>query len=87
MKIAVVTTGHRPDDDRIYFKEIASLLTKYPRIDLIAPTAPDENYDLAPGVALHALPRRGGVAGRLLTAVRAARAVIRLDPEDRKSVV
>ncbi len=81
MKIAVVTTGHRPDDDRIYFKEIASLLTKYPRIDLVAPTAPDENYDLAPGVALHPLPRRGGVAGRLLTAVRAARAVIHLDPD------
>ena len=81
MRIAIATTGHRPDDDRIYFKEIAGLLTKYPRIDLIAPTAPGETYDLAPGVALHPVPRRGGIVGRLLTAVRAARAVIRLDPD------
>lgn len=81
MNIAIVTTGHRPDDDRIFFKEVASLLTKYPRIDLIAPTEPGETYALAPGVALHPIPRRGGIAGRLLTAFRAARAVIRLDPD------
>ena len=81
MNIAVVTTGHRPDDDRIYFKEIAGLLTRYPRIDLIAPTEPGETFGLAPGVALHPIPRRGGIVGRLLTVLRAARAVIRLAPD------
>ena len=81
MNIAIVTTGHRPDDDRIYFKEIAGLLTKYPRIHLIAPVGPGETFELAPGVELHPIPRRGGVAGRLWTAIRMAREVIRLNPD------
>ncbi len=78
MKIVVLSTGHRPNDDRIYYKEILSLLTKYPRIDLIVPVNPGESYDLCAGVVLHSLPRRCGLVGRLLTVFMGAIKVIRL---------
>ena len=81
MKIVVLTTGHRPDDDRVYHKEVVSLLRRYPRIDLVAPVEPGENPSLAPGVVLHALTRRGGAWGRFRTALQAARVAIRLRPD------
>ena len=81
MKIAVLTTAHRPDDDRIYYKEVVSLLTRYPQVDLIAPVQPGEAYALGPGVALRPLPRRRGVWGRLRTVAAAAAEAIRLKPD------
>ena len=65
MKIVVLTTGHRPDDDRVYFKEVASLLTRYPRVDLIAPADAGQTYAIDAGTVLHPLARRRGVWGRL----------------------
>lgn len=81
MKIVVLTTGHRPDDDRIYYKEIISLLTRYPRIDLVAPVVKGEAYNLDAGVVLHPLRKRSGMVGRLLTAFAAAMKVIQLKPD------
>lgn len=81
MKIVVLTTGHRPDDDRIYYKQILSLLSRYPRIDLVAPVGAGETFALDPGVVLHPLPRRRGPLGRLLTAFQAALRVVRLKPD------
>ncbi len=81
MKIVVLTTGHRPDDDRIYFKEVVSLLTKYPQVDLVAPVKVGETYALGSGVVLHPLVRRRGVSGRLLTALEGAYRTIRLKPD------
>ncbi len=81
MKIVVLTTGHRPDDDRIYFKEILSLLTKYPQVHLVAPVKAGETYALGSGVVLHPLVRRRGVWGRLRTLVAAAAEAIRLKPD------
>ncbi len=81
MKIMVLTTGHRPDDDRIYFKQVVSLLTVYPRIQLVAPVRPGETYHLAPAVDLHPLSGRGGLWGRLLRVFQAARRVVRLRPD------
>lgn len=81
MKIVVLTTGHRPDDDRVYYKEVLSLLAQYPTVDLVAPVKPGETYDLKPGVVLHPLVRRPGLAGRLRTMFAAAAAAVRLKPD------
>ena len=81
MKNVVLTTGHHPDDDRIYYKQIVSLLTRYPQIDLIAPVGAGETFALDPRVVLHPLARRRGPLGRLLTAFQAAFRVVRLKPD------
>ena len=81
MKIVVLTTGHRPDDDRVYFKEVASLLTRYPRVDLIAPADAGQTYAAGPGTVLHPLARRRGVWGRVRTLWAAAAEAIRLKPD------
>ncbi|MGD9613314.1 MAG: glycosyltransferase family 4 protein [Kiritimatiellia bacterium] len=77
----VLTTGHRPDDDRIFYKQVVSLMTVYPRILLVAPVRPGETYQLAPAVELHPLTGRPGLCGRLLRILQAARQVVRLRPD------
>ena len=81
MKIVVLTTCHKPNDDRIYYKEILSLLSKYPKVDLIAPVNAGESYNLSPGVHLHSIHRRRGIGGRLLTVFEAAKKVVNLEPD------
>ena len=81
MKIVVLTTCHNPNDDRIYYKEMLSLLTKYPEIHLIAPSVSNENYELSSDVKFHTLRRRRGALGRLLTVFEAASKVIRMKPD------
>lgn len=81
MKIVVLTTAHRPNDDRIYYKEILGLRTRYPEIHVVAPVRPGEAFDLGPGVVLHSVARRRGLAGRLWTVLAAAAKVVRLKPD------
>lgn len=81
MKIVVLTTAHRPNDDRIYYKEILGLRTRYPEILVVAPVRPGEIFDLGPGVVLHPVARRRGLAGRLWTVLAAAANVVRLKPD------
>ncbi len=81
MKIVVLTTCHNPNDDRIYYKEMLSLLTKYPEIILLAPGSSNERYGLSPDVKFHPLRRRRGALGRLLTVFEAASEVIRMKPD------
>ena len=81
MKILVLTTAHQPDDDRIYYKQVISLLTKYAEVHIVAPVRAGETFALDPRVVLHAIPRRPGLLGRLLTTFRAAVQVMRLKPD------
>lgn len=81
MYIVVLTAGHRPDDDRIYYKEIMTLLVQYSRIDLVAPVVDGETYDLDSAVVLHPLKERRGIVGRFMTAVEAAVRVSRRKPD------
>ena len=81
MKIVVLTTCHEPNDDRIYYKEILSLLSKYKKVLLVAPVSTDESYNLVSGVELHPISRRRGILGRLITVVEAASKVIRIKPD------
>ena len=81
MKIVVLTTCHEPNDDRIYYKEILSLLSIYKKVFLVAPVSNDESYNLVSGVELHPISRRKGILGRLRTVVEAAITVSRLKPD------
>ena len=81
MVIVVLTTCHKPDDDRIYYKEICSLISKYSKVLLIAPVSSSEIYELSPCVELYSIPRRRGIFGRLLTVLEAAMKVVRLRPD------
>ena len=81
MKIVVLTTCHNPNDDRIYYKEILSLLSKYSKVYLIAPVTTGDSYELSKDVELRPLSFRRGILGRLLTVFDAAKEVVRLSPD------
>ena len=50
-------------------------------IHVVAPVRPGEAFDLGPGVVLHSVARRRGLAGRLWTVLAAAAKVVRLKPD------
>ena len=78
MVICVVTTRHRPMDDRIYFKEILSLKDRYPTIILIAPV---DDADQLPGdIGFIPLKRRHGL-GRLVSVLEAVRIITKIAPD------
>ena len=80
MKIVVLTTCHKPNDDRIYYKEILSLLSKHSKVILIAPVSTGESFHLSSRVELHSMPRLRGIVGRLVTVFQATIKVFRLNP-------
>lgn len=75
MKVAIVTTRHGCQDDRIYFKEALSLAK---RMD-VTMIAPDDSEDLtwADGVSFRPIPRRTGPFGRIRSLGEAIREVRR----------
>jgi glycosyltransferase involved in cell wall biosynthesis len=80
-KIMMLTTGHSPFDDRIYFKETLSLAKKYARIILVAPGGKAEYSIKEPGIEYVPLPKAGSLMARTLLIFRAAFAVIRIRPD------
>lgn len=78
MKVALVTTRHGTQDDRIYFKQALSLAK---RLDVVM-IAPDDGVNLtwAPGISFHPIPRRHGF-GRLWSMIEAVRAIRREKPD------
>jgi glycosyltransferase involved in cell wall biosynthesis len=79
MKVAIVTTRHGAQDDRIYYKEALSL-AKRMDVTMIAPDD-GENLEWAPGVAYQPIPRRRSALGRLWSLVEATLAVRSERPE------
>lgn len=63
MKICMITSGHSPYDDRIYYKEILSLKKKISDIYVIAPYNKDciTNYE----VKIKSFKRQSGIIGRI----------------------
>ncbi|MBN1879724.1 glycosyltransferase family 4 protein [bacterium] len=79
MKVAVVTTRHRAQDDRIYYKQALSLAK---RMDVIM-IAPEDHEDLvwASCVRFHPIPRRRSPPGRIRSLFEAVRAIRREKPD------
>ena len=79
MKVAVVTTRHDAQDDRIYFKE-ACTLAGWMDVLLVAPDD-GEALNWKEGVRHWPIPRRRGGIGRLRSVVDSIRAVRSLSPD------
>ncbi len=75
MKVAVVTTRHGAQDDRIYFKQALSLAKRMG----VAVIAPDDGEELQwpPSIQYVPIPRRRSPLGRLLSLVEATLAARR----------
>jgi glycosyltransferase involved in cell wall biosynthesis len=79
-KICILTTLHRPDDDRIFYKECLSLRQKFDDIVLIAPAETDVPNFRMSGIHLIALGRKRGGVGRILLLIQALFIVRRIKP-------
>lgn len=64
MRICHLSASHRPDDDRIFFKEARSLARRYPEVELLSPYA-EHVPAQADGVRIFPFVRRKGLLGRL----------------------
>ncbi|MBN2466221.1 glycosyltransferase family 4 protein, partial [candidate division WOR-3 bacterium] len=81
MKILVLTTLHAPNDDRIFYKETLSLRRKFSDITLVAPDHGEKGKVTDSRIRCLTLRQRGGVPGRFLKLLAAARAVWRIRPD------
>jgi glycosyltransferase involved in cell wall biosynthesis len=79
MKVAIVTTRHGAQDDRIYYKQALSL-AKRMDVTMIAPDDGDK-LDWPPAVTYRPIPRRRSALGRLWSLVEAVRGVRREKPD------
>ena len=79
MKVAIVTTRHGAQDDRIYYKQALSLASRMD-VTMIAPED-GENLDWHPDVLFHPIPRRLSPIGRLWSLVEAVSAIRRENPD------
>lgn len=79
MKVAIVTTRHCAQDDRIYYKQALSLAK---RMDVVI-IAPDDGeiLDWKHGVSFNPIPRRRSIFGRLLSIFEAMREIRRTNPD------
>lgn len=79
MKVAIVTTRHGAQDDRIYHKQALSL-AKRMDVTMIAPDD-GESLQWPPGVSYCPIPRRRSAFGRLRSLVEATREIRRERPD------
>ena len=79
MKVAIVTTRHGAQDDRIYYKQALSL-AKRMNVTMIAPDD-GENLDWPPAVTYRPIPRRTSPFGRFWSLVEATWEVCRERPD------
>lgn len=55
MKICMLTSGHKPLDNRIFYKEALSLKKKYDEISIVAPS--DKDYEKVEGIDIYGIPK------------------------------
>ena len=72
---------HPPKDDRIYYKQVLSLVERYPAITLIAPLENGAPAEFHPSVRFIPLPKASGIIGRLRSILTAAVMVRRMNPD------
>jgi len=82
MKICILTTGHSPLDDRIYYKEVLSLLNTYSSIFIIAPGTKDEFQNIRDEkVRFILLKKPSSLRQRLMLVIKGLKAVYTLKPD------
>ncbi len=65
MRICHLSSGHRPDDDRIFFKEARSLARHHEHVEIVCPY-PEHLPRDADGVKFRHIARPGGLRGRFV---------------------
>ena len=78
-KVAIITTRHGAQDDRIYFKEALSLAKK---LDVVM-IAPDDGevLDWHSKVTYYPIPRRRGILGRVLSVFETVKTARKENPD------
>ena len=79
MKVAIVTTRHGAQDDRIYYKQALSL-AKRMDVTVIAPNN-GEKLNWSPNVTYRMIPRRKSFLGRLWSLVQVTLEIRRENPD------
>ncbi|MEW6602335.1 MAG: glycosyltransferase family 1 protein, partial [Nitrospirota bacterium] len=79
-KICMLSTGHDPLDDRIYYKETLSLVKRFFPIVLVMPGRGDDFKNSA-GVAFVPLNNSSSLLSRLLAVPRSIGAVLKIKPD------
>jgi glycosyltransferase involved in cell wall biosynthesis len=80
MKVCMISTGHTPLDDRLYFKETLSLAKRYSPIFLIMHSE-ENNLEVRKGIELIPLKKRKSLLSRLLMIPRIIATVLKVRPE------
>ncbi len=78
-RICMLSTGHDPLDDRIYYKEALSLAKRHPAITIVAQGAPTKRENGC-GIEFRSLGQAKSLLGRVLLIPRAVLATARLRP-------
>ncbi|MCB9472476.1 MAG: glycosyltransferase family 4 protein [Candidatus Delongbacteria bacterium] len=81
MRLCVLTTGHGPADDRVYYKEVLSLLKRPDELWLAAPGTAEEWAKVDERVQRISLGAARGVGGRLRAIPRAIARMRALRPD------
>ncbi len=82
MKICMLSTGHGPLDDRIYYKEVLSLTKRYSQITLVMPgEKSDFQNNRDPRVSFVPLKKPRSLLGRFLVIPQAVKTVLKLRPD------
>jgi glycosyltransferase involved in cell wall biosynthesis len=81
MKICMVTTAHRVDDDRIFFKEALSLAHGGHEVIMIGPAGGGEANVRAAGLECRPLKSHGTILSRLRALPTVIREIVRVKPD------
>jgi glycosyltransferase involved in cell wall biosynthesis len=77
----MLTTWHVPLDDRIYYKEILSLIKKYPSISIVAPRdSSDQSFD-HPDIKFFPLKMKKTTLSRFFVLPQAIKIVLKIRPD------
>jgi glycosyltransferase involved in cell wall biosynthesis len=79
-KIVVLSTGHSPLDDRIFYKEVLSLTKRYNDIVFVMP-GEKADFEEREGIKFVPLRKAGSLLSRFLLVPQAIMAVLKLRPD------
>lgn len=77
--LCMMSTIHRPDDDRIYFKQARSLANRFPGVKVLSPANGFTGH--LSNVEWVTIPQRGGMLGRLINIADLVRSAKAMDAE------
>ena len=80
-KICMLSSGHSPLDDRIYYKEVLSLVQHYPSITIVAPEDSSGYQIDEAGIEFIYLRKKSSLVSRFLIILQAIITILKIRPE------